>query len=68
MLGIGGIGSAPKSEQSPSAQKPFRHFAARFRQARCFAREKILEQWVPLKQTLSDLSREFTRRWHSVYP
>jgi hypothetical protein len=49
MLGIRGIGSAPKSEQSPSAQESFGHLAARFRHAWRLAREEVLKQLVPLE-------------------
>ena len=43
VLGICCVRAAPKSQQPPAAQKPFRHFTAGIHEAMRFAREKGFE-------------------------
>jgi len=64
MLRVGGIRSAPKGQQPPSAQKTLGHLAARLRQAWRFTREELLEQMIALEQPLFNLTGEFTGGWH----
>jgi hypothetical protein len=68
MLRIGGIRAASEGKQARSAQKAFRHLATSYRQTRRLPEEEVLEELVPLDQTLFDLAREFICRCHRVWP
>src|ERR1700683_2614259 len=68
VLRIGSIRPTPEGQQTPSAQKAFRHLAASQRQARRFLQEELLRYLVPREQSLLDLTGQPARCRHITCP